>query len=151
MAVSERMNRAMRRRGSRELPASGLEASLQTLLDAGFVERDGCVFLAAEADSAPVSDQLDQTGREAFVNHIHIEDWLTQRDDAGLDAQAMHYARALAERLDAAFPNHAFDVVLAVGDSSTVRFYRHRSNESPYLSADLESYEDEAMLVLRID
>jgi hypothetical protein len=40
------------------------------LLDAGFVERDGCVFLAAEVHSTPEGELLDQTGREALVNHI---------------------------------------------------------------------------------
>jgi hypothetical protein len=48
VAVIERMNRAMRQRTSQALPASGLDPALQVLLDAGFVERDGCVFLAAE-------------------------------------------------------------------------------------------------------
>ena len=148
MALTERMNRAMRQRASQGLPASSLDPSLQMLLDAGFVERDGCVFLATEAHSAPEGELLDKTGLEALVNHIHVEDRLAQRDGANLVAQALHYARALAERLVSAFPSYAFGVVLAVGDSSTVRFYRRRANEPPWISADLEGYHDEAVLVL---
>jgi hypothetical protein len=90
------MNRAMRQRTSKTLPALGLDPALQMLLDAGFVERDGCVFLAAEVHPAPEGELLDQTGREALVNHIHIEDRMAQRDDAAVVAQALHYARALA-------------------------------------------------------
>jgi hypothetical protein len=48
------------------------------------------------------------------------------------------------------FPGYAFDAVLAVGDSSTVRFYRRRANEPPWIAADLEGYEAEAVLVLTV-
>jgi hypothetical protein len=40
---------------------------------------------------------------------------------------------------------------LAVGDSSTVRFYRRRANEPPWISADLEGYDDEAVLLLSVE
>jgi hypothetical protein len=149
--VGELMNDAMRQRASQPSSTSGLARSLQMLVDAGFVERDGCVFLATEAHSAPEGELLDQTGREALVNHIHVEDRLSQRDGADLVAQALQYARALAERLASAFPLYAFDVVLAVGDASTVRFYRRRAHEPPWISADLEGYRDEAVLVLRVE
>jgi hypothetical protein len=69
------MNRAMQRRTSQALPARRLDPGLQQVLDAGFVERDDCVFLAAEARSACEAGVLDRTGREAFVNHVHVEDW----------------------------------------------------------------------------
>ena len=61
MAVSERMNRAMRQHTS---PAFTCVAP-QMLLDAGFLERDGCLFTAANAHSVPVGELLDWTGREA--------------------------------------------------------------------------------------
>jgi hypothetical protein len=41
--------------------------------------------------------------------------------------------------------------VFAVGDSSTVRFYRRRANEPPWISADLEGNSDEAVLLLSVD
>jgi hypothetical protein len=151
MAATARMNRAMRQRTAQALPASRLDPALQMLLDAGFVERDECVLLAAEVNPAPEGELLDQTGREALVNHVHIDDRIAQRDDVAVVAQALHYAHALAERLMAAFPGYAFDVVLAVGDSSTVRFYRRRATEPPWISADLERYGDEAVLLLSVD
>ena len=150
MPATERMNQAMRQRASEALPASALDPSLLMLLDAGFVERDECVFLAAQAHSVPEGELLDRTGREALVNHVHVEDRVAQRDGTDL-AQALLYARGLAARLVAEFPGYAFDVVLAVRDSSTVRFYRRRANEPPWISAELEGYDDEAVLVLKVE
>jgi hypothetical protein len=121
------------------------------LLDARFVERDECVFLAGEEHPGPGGERPDRTGREALVNHVHIEDRIAQRDDAAILAQAVHYAHVLAERLVSAFPGYGFDVVLAVGDSATVRFYRRRANEPPWISADFEGDGVEAVLLLSVD
>jgi hypothetical protein len=151
MPIRERINDAMREHASQAQVASPLDASLQAILDAGFVDHDGSVFLASEADSVPHGELLDQTGREALVNHVHVEDRLPQLDGPAVISQASQFARALAERLVSTFPGAEFDVVLAIGDSVTVRFYRRRSNEPPWLASDLESYQGEAVLVLTVD
>ncbi len=108
-----------------------------------------CV-LASAADSLPDGDLLDQTGREALVNHVHIEDELAQTDSSFVAGQAMRYTRGLAENLASAFPGDGFDVVLAIGDSPVVRFYRLRVNEPPWITTDLEAYKHEAVLVLTV-
>jgi hypothetical protein len=131
-------------------PSPDLAPGLQTLLDAGFIEHDGCVFLASAADSVPDGDLLDQTGREALVNHVHIEDELAHDDKSFVVAQALRYTRGLAEHLASALPGDGFDVVLAVGDSPVVRFYCRRVNEPPWLTTDLEAYEQEAVLLLTV-
>lgn len=133
---------------SQATPAERLDPSLQVLVEGGFVETEGCVFLAV-AGAAPEGELLDATGREALVNHVHIEGCLAASAGEDAIAQAARYARALAERLDAAFPAYAFHVVLAVGDSPTVRFYRVRSDEPAWISTDLEGYANEAVLVLK--
>jgi hypothetical protein len=94
---------------------------------------------------------LDRTGREAFVNHIHVEDRMAQGHHADALAQGLQYARALATQLISAFPDDPFDVVLAVGDSSMVRFCRRRANEPPWVSPELDGYVDEAVLLLRVE
>ncbi len=93
---------------------------------------------------------LDRTGREALVNHIHVDGQLPANDSAEAVSQALRYARAVAERLDSDYPGSAFHVVLAIGDSATVRFYRLRANEAPWIPHDLEGYENEAVLVLTV-
>ena len=107
--------------------------------------------MALEADSAPGGNLLDQTGREALINHVHIDDRLGRSDRDEVLGQGWLYAHGLADRLASAFPGRAFDVVFAVGDSSTVRFYRRRATEAPWILSDLESYKHEAMLVLMIE
>ena len=150
VAIGERMNTRTRRRALWESTSSRLVPALHALLSAGFVEHDGCVFLAARSHPLPPDGPLDATGREAFVNHVHIDDQLAQGGRRDVARQGWLYAHALVGELGRVFPEAAFEVVLAIGDSATVRFYRRRAHEPPWISADLESYEREAVLVLDV-
>jgi hypothetical protein len=92
----------------------------------------------------------DETGFEAFVNHVHIEDVLPGATPSeALVAQAVLFARCLARDLSDASPGEAFEFVLAVGDSYTVRFNKSRPGQS-WLADDIEGYEQEAILQLLV-
>jgi hypothetical protein len=145
------MNRAMRQHPSLLSPAVPLDPTLQLLLDAGFVERDGCLFLAAEARPVCMGELVDQTGREALVNHVHVESRVAPGASMDPVLQGLLYARALTERLHTEFPGTGFDVVFAASDSVTVRFCRRRANEPPWIAADVEGYEHEAVLVRSVE
>ena len=147
--MTERTNAAMRRLLA-EVESGPLDPELQSLLDAGFQERDGSVFLAAEVDPGGTGALgLDRTGIEALTNHVHIADRLDDRDHAHVVEQGHRYAIALADRLSGIYPAVAFQVVMSVSDDCVVRFYAKRSAQ-PWLVDDVESYRDEALLVLDV-
>jgi hypothetical protein len=149
--VRRRANAAMRRLLREVVVEAKLDAPLGALLKGGFVEREGCVLLAAQAGSVKrLDERLDRIGIEALVNHLHVEDRLAARDREEVVEQAYAYASELAQRLDQSFPASSFEVVLSISDSCVVRFYRRRPAEA-WLMEDLESYADEALLVLTVE
>jgi hypothetical protein len=62
-----------------------------------------------------------------------------------LAAQAVLFARCLARDLSDAYPGDAFEVVLGVGDSYTVRFFKSRPGQ---LADDIEGYEEAILQLL---
>ncbi len=135
------------------LPAGGagdeLAPELAALLAAGFDEMDGCVVLRAFHHSATrtsVAKCHDETGFEAFINHVHIEDYLpdgTGEDDALM--QASDFVRQLADQLAASYPDREFHVIVGISDSCTVRFHAERPGQA-WLADDIEGYEREAVM-----
>ena len=124
-----------------------LDPRLGAILDAGFEDIGGCIVLARFAESArgaSPADLGDETGLEAFVNHLHIDDELASAAESEVLIQAVLFVRRLARELSAAYPDDAFEIVLAFSDSCTVRFHRSRPGQS-WLANDIESY-DEALL-----
>lgn len=127
-----------------------LDPRLAALLDGGFEDHGGCVVLACFTDSArrtSVAAFGDETGFEAFVNHVHIEDELRGTMESDALRQAVLYARRLCHELTVAYPDDAFEIVVAVSDSCTVRFHKVRSPQS-WLAEDIESYEEAVMTLL---
>ena len=126
-----------------------LDVRLASLLDAGFEEVAGCIVLPGYADSArrtSIALVRDETGLEAFVNRVHIEDVLRSTTASQALPQAALFARRLARHLTSAYPNEGLEIVLTVSDSCSVRFHKSRSSQN-WLADDLESY-DEAILRL---
>lgn len=121
-----------------------LAPSLLALLALGFVEIEGCVVLAAFESSGrhtSVARCHDETGYEAFLNHVHVEDLLPE-DPPGEQVleQAVHYVRRLAADLRAAYPDRSFVVVLGVDEgSANVRFHTVWPGQC-WLVDDLETY-----------
>jgi hypothetical protein len=149
---SLRANAEMRRLidalGSPSLPP--LSGSILRGLDDGVVEVEGCVLLRAMRPAAGRSDappHRDHTHRECSINR-HRFDALHGADRAL--ATALTYAGQLVEMLERSGCAGPFRVILSrdpADRSCNVRFHRLRQDES-WLADDLESYGEEAVLVL---
>jgi len=116
-----------------------LTPKLRAVLDAEFIEKDGCLLLASEAVRSFGGDPMDLIGYESFVNHIHVADF----------PQAWLYAKQLAKRLSFSHPGECAVIVSFDGKDATVRFHRIRSDRS-WLVEDLEAYREEAIAVLHL-
>jgi hypothetical protein len=124
-----------------------LPAKLADLLSQGFVKKEGCYFLAAlYAGSLPASRDTfpDATGYEAYVNHLHLDDFTDDGDQLSI---CLLYLDHLAHF----WKNSEFSVVPIQadvsydGESCVVRFHALRIGEQ-LLSEKLEAY-DEAIFV----
>ena len=125
---------------------------LLTLLNAGFLEQEQCVFLAALRKEAPVKrlDFPDCTGYECFVNHIHVEDYL---ENGGLPPlELLGCGIALARELKARLSGfqdtrHFRIIVIFQGATCSVRFHTIRPDEE-WMDKDLHGYREEAIAIL---
>jgi hypothetical protein len=118
---------------------STLSPELSSILNAGFVEEKGCVFLASEKrDSAfDHAAHQDETGYECFINHVHAE---------GL-GEALEFARRLKKALAAAFAGDFVVIVSFDGQKAIVRFHRFRPGQ-PWLNDNLEEYREEGIAII---
>ena len=127
-----------------------LDGRLSAVLDEGFEEVAGCVVLRRFADSSrrtSPTDHGDETGFEAFINHLHIEDVLDAATSVSeLLTQTMAFAVCLGEQLVVAYPATRFEIIISVGDSYTVRFTTARPDQPSWLADDLEGYQVEAVM-----
>lgn len=111
-----------------------LPQKLVSLLNAGFVERDECVFLSALRKAVTV-ERLDfptRTAYECFVNHIHIEDYLENGGLPRLEmlGRALALAGELRRRLSRLRGGRHFRIIVAFpGTTCTVRFHTIRTDE----------------------
>src|SRR5579863_9329610 len=129
-----------------------LPQKLLTLLNGGFVEEEGCVFLKLLRAAALVKrvDFPDRTSCECFVNHIHIEDYL---ENGGLTPiEMLGRGIALAQELKALLSRlhgtRRFKVIVAFqGVTCTVRFHTVRPDEE-WVDKDAARMEHEAIAVL---
>lgn len=123
-----------------------LAEPLRQLLARGFFSLHECVFFEqfrTTAERVSLHDFQDRTGLECFVNHIHINDYI-DKGTATYDqcAQAVEFAKTLAERLSRSFPVQPFSVIVGCGDDDAViRFHVKREAEH-FLATDLESYHE---------
>jgi len=108
---------------------------------------DDCVLLKTEARQNKhlnLSDFSDRTGFEASVNHIHL-----RFDGSAKSLQSsVSFATELRAALYVFAPKRRFAVILSVSpQGSVVRFHQIRPREQ-WLNHDLDSYQDENLLVL---
>ena len=128
--------------------------ALCRIVDSGFVRTNDSIVLKTQASGArsvKLSDFPDETGYEAFVNHFHLEDYLSNDEMSTSDRLrvGIALARNLRELLRFSFPMENFAVILSVnGAHYIVRFYKIRTGQD-WLVDDLETYEEEALLVFR--
>jgi hypothetical protein len=133
--------------------AVNLSSELLRLVEPGFTVIEGAVLLTAQEKLAmgtkPI-DFPDLTGYECFVNHVHIEDYLSdgERGSNALLKQGVALANKIVEELSSSFPGKPFKAIVAANESGcSVRFHSIRIGEN-WLSDDLDKYGQEAILVL---
>ena len=131
---------------------SALPQKLIKLLDEGFVEENGCVFLARLKKEAPVQrlDFPDETAYECFVNHVHLQDFLENGGLPPLEllGRAIAFARELLQRLSRLHGTKECRVIVGSdGTSSTVRFHTVRPDEE-WVSKGHNGLREEALAVL---
>ena len=122
-----------------------LPQKLLTLLSAGFVEEEQCVFLSVKKPTVPVHrrDFRDCTDYECYVNHIHIEDYLENGGLPPLEmlGRGIAFARELKDRLARLHGAKHFRIIVAFnGFSCTVRFHSVRPDEE-WLDKDVNANE----------
>lgn len=111
-----------------------------------FVESDGCVLLRdGLAKSHGMEAIEDRTGREAFVNHVHILDLIDHPKLATpISAHALDLAWRLAvliariwgSKLRQEYPTSSFRIYATREDEPIVRFHRCYDSEAPWLESD---------------
>ena len=132
------MNTKMRQWVMSTVQACVLLPELAEVLDLGFVDRDGCILLATEANKATREASMDATGYESFVNHLHIKTF----------PMALLFANDLASALGKAFVERFIIVLSFDGDTATVRFHKDRPGK-PWLDVnELDNSREEAVGVL---
>lgn len=151
--ANKRMLRLIRRAEEDGLQRNGLDPELATLVDKGFVQRYGCIFLSGFEENARLRDSrkglVDKTGVECFANHLHVKDYIAASALVQLD-QGIMFAQRLAKALRFSFPRTGFRVIVSKNaEGVIVRFHKLRPNEE-WLSRDLEGYEHEAVCVMTI-
>jgi len=125
-----------------------LDPRLGDLLAAGFVEHTGGTFLGSyksRLDAASRDDFEDMTGFECFINHVHVDDYVTA-SGRSLVAQGMRFAKTLADKLRGL--GRYTVIISSDGDTCSVRFHRSRAGES-WLADDLETYRDEGVAAIQ--
>ena len=138
---------------------------LSRLLTAGFEEKGECILLRSLASTRTSAlDYLqakdDETGIEATINEIHVEDFVpAQVPLFELARLGCDFGFVLAKKLADERPSGSFRVIVAamaaepssgnLRDYCTVRFHKRREGAA-WLNDDLEAYREEAIKVLDI-
>jgi hypothetical protein len=121
---------------------SVLSPKLSSVLVAGFLEEEGCVLLASEAQN-PMAGRAatqDETGYECFVNHLHFKNL----------GQALEFPQRLSNALAERFRARFVVIVSFDGREATVRFHKLRAGQT-WLNEDLEGYLKEGIAILDSD
>ncbi|AXI61956.1 hypothetical protein DLD99_16235 [Pseudomonas kribbensis] len=135
MRFNSEMEKMLRRVGR-----TSLVGELADIARSGFVELDGCFFLA-NLDSfqrnASLKNFPDRTGYECFVNSIHIDDYVKTE----FLACALSYLSSVFETWNkSGLPGVLQGAISGDKFDATVKFHLQRPGET-WLSDDLEGYE----------
>jgi hypothetical protein len=138
-----RLNSEMRRWLSSDPGFGEWPDFLDEVVD-GIAEIDDGVVVSAplkdRSGNATIPSFVDATGYEAFVNHVHVDDYVQDRG-LWLAVSILYAARIKAK-------DPRLVVIISIDEQScTVRFHRMRVGEE-WLSGDLEGYADEGIMVL---
>ncbi|XHF34255.1 hypothetical protein OXH62_04700 [Pseudomonas chlororaphis] len=128
-----------------DLPHVVMESELERIARSDFVERDGCIFIAALNPQSHMSlDSFpDRTGYECFVNSVHIDDYVS--DD--LLATAISWLSLVLDQWNKfGLPGVLQGSVSTDEFGATVKVHVLRPDE-PWVGDDLEGYEQAVLTV----
>jgi hypothetical protein len=136
-----------------ELDAVILEPKLRAIVDAPLVRKPkGLVLEPLAAYSTGPEAFQDRTGYEAFVNKIHVDDFIDAAGTApeqlgALVRQGVKAALELSRRLEAEGP---FRILLSLdpeSPSATLRFFERREGEA-WVAEDPDAFQLEEVLMI---
>lgn len=127
-----------------------LAPKLDQIIERGIVPIDGCFLLGESVKgrtNATTKDFPDRTGYECFINHIHVEDYVS--DD--LVNQTISFARKVLKKWDHQKHGGELNAIIVFDDdSATVRFHLRRPKES-WLSEDIDGYKQAVLEISSLD
>lgn len=141
-----RTNRAFERLagGAADVP---LEPRLRGIVTSPVVERQDCLFWSALVpDGALPTAGLDETGLEALVNKVHVDDFVAP---PALVAQSLAALQLAAASLQGHGPLCLVLSLHLEQPTAVLRFFRRREHP-PWLSESLEDYAHEALAVIDV-
>ncbi len=122
-----------------------LPSGLGRLLDDGLILRDGCLLLTSLLECASSVERRyfpDETGYECFVNKIHIDDYVVEKQLL----TGMSFLHALSLRCADMKGTLPVRGILSTSEDGTiVRFHQHRPSQC-WLDDDLDHYTEEGVL-----
>jgi hypothetical protein len=140
-------------RNERRLP---LKEQLDAIANDGLVVIDECYLLSKEAHNTinvAINDFPDKTGYECFINHIHIDDYVSE----DLVNQSISYAsKVLHKWNEQQFDGELISIIGFDEDEcskkrgAVVRFHYRRQNES-WLADDLDGFDQAVMEISSSD
>jgi hypothetical protein len=140
-------------RNERRLP---LTEQLDAIINDGIVVIDDCYLLSREANAnthVTINDFPDKTEYECFINHIHIDDYVSE----DLVNQSISYASKVFHKWNEQQFNGELISIIAFNEiecskkpGATVRFHHRRQNES-WLADDLDGFDDAVLEISSSD
>ncbi len=109
-------------------------------------------FKEKNIDLKVVLDRFgDRTGYEASCNEVRINDYIISEDYFGSVRLGKMIMEIWKNKLKLEYPKDKFCIILSAdGSYVTLRFYKIRKDESPWLNEDnLEGYEDEVIMIYK--
>lgn len=138
-------------------------SELTHILWPDFIEVDGCILInnerADQSEKRLNMDHIlknfgDRTGFEAFESHVHMMDVSKEFEDNPL--MGLKFALKLVEvwsaKLKFDFPRYSFYLILSFdGQDSILRFHKIRENENWLDIDNLDSYDNTAILIKKVN
>lgn len=129
------------------LSSKDLPKELFDIAAKGFIEEGQCFILqhmASREKNVSISNFPDLTGYECFINCLHIDDYVGQ----DYLFWSLKFMDVVLNSWRAMNKEHKLRAIVSTDDlGAVIRFHVLRENEN-WLSDDLESYKEEAVLFM---
>ena len=102
------------------------------------IEKDGCVFDEEQFELSHGYENLDQIGKEAFINHFHL-------DGPGRLEESEEIIQKWSKEMKEKWPGKIFKIYRQIeSDEITIRFHLVRENQSNWCDSGVEIIEIQA-------